>query len=122
MEKKTKIQILQETYDYYTADPNNRRSIDEVSCLYKGPDGKKCAFTRCCNEEDVENGLLLESTAVNLATLDYLKEEYIGHNINFWRDIQRFHDKGLFWNQQSNTISSIGQRQYERLLEKYKNQ
>lgn len=122
----TKQQILEETYNYYTADPNGRRSIDPITknCLYNGPNGKHCAFARCCDEEKLKDIPEYDGSTYVGADMfmDRLKPEYIHiTDGEFWREIQCLHDYAQYWDKENNTVSDYGRAEYQKLLEKYKN-
>lgn len=121
---KTKLEILKETYDYYTAD-SKRRSYRIVNgrgrCEYFNPLGEMCAVGRCLipdsykKIEQAYGNKPITSFDENLDTL--LKTEYRGHDSNFWVDLQRFHDSDLNWFKDGITV--CGQGLYDQLTVKY---
>ena len=46
MERKTKTQIIEETFNYYNEDPS-RRAKSDGKCQYLDVSGNMCAFGRC---------------------------------------------------------------------------
>lgn len=101
MKTKTKPEIIQETVDYYVGHPE-RRSVKvdpegEITCLYRGPNGKRCAVGRCCAKDGIR--LLKEGASANrqLCLESALKEVYRGHEKGFWYDLQVFHDRENHW-------------------------
>jgi hypothetical protein len=110
---KTKIEIIEETANYYN--DSNRSVNNDGECVYIGQDGAMCAFSRCCNENSrgyllaVDNRRL--SAHKGVGSLEdpesLLKEEYKGHSLRFWKDIQRFHDDDENWNEYGITESGI---------------
>lgn len=68
MKQLTKEQIILETLDYYSEDPNGRRGMMENACTYLSEDGKMCAFGRVlrknirekykCNTSFIVSGLV----------------------------------------------------------------
>lgn len=103
---KTKLEILKETAEAYS-DPNNRAIYDN-ECMYLTDDGKKCAIGRCC-EAPKQNWVgsvnylyanpleaLIPSREMSIETC--LKDEYKGHEVGFWSDLQHLHDENEFFN------------------------
>lgn len=145
-QKMTACEIIQETYDYYTKDPNDRRSLDanggcsynlEVTSDYRND--KHCAVGRCLrlkyqrqredltrNTDNIET--LIDYNAPNkdyypsgVFTIDdMLKKKYRGHSEGFWDALQDFHDNGAFWSTKENSITKDGQGRYEILMRNYK--
>jgi hypothetical protein len=119
---KTKIEILKETYDYYTSDVSRRGLNSSGGCYYRIiVDGitKMCAVGRCFNENaNFQCGAGIHSYAKGVNDLDEdFKEEYRGHDISFWVDLQSFHDSESNWD--IDKISTEGERHYNLLVEKY---
>lgn len=115
----TKIEIIEETVVYYKANP---RSITKSnSCVYFNEEnGAMCAFSRCCTEESVKQ--LHDFCEGNgVSGIDhfnnFLKEEYKGHERNFWVDIQILHDSGSYWD--GNELTSLGIEEVAKLKNKY---
>lgn len=101
---KTKIAIINETVEAYS-DPSKRatrgRPGEDSGCFYlQEGTGNRCAVGRClkdpekfrhlsyvgsANERLLSSGSSLENE---------LMEEYRGHDIAFWADLQRLHDRG----------------------------
>lgn len=120
----TKLEILKDTYEFYTADPNGRRAFrKETGCVYKTPDNKKCAFGRFIKNELIDSipaGSV--STVAQYGPLDfYLKDEYKGHGARFWGDVQDLHDNAFNWDENTNTITEYGENKYQQLIKKYEN-
>jgi len=126
---KTLIEIIDETVEFYS-NPENRSFIindrGNIECLYKGPDGKTCAFGRILTKVGLGKVSYFENkTAGNLirGVLDIndMKEEYKEHfdNIDFWDDLQALHDKSIHWNE-SYGLSEEGKVKVNFLKEMYK--
>lgn len=106
----TMIEILDETANFYNT---GNRSIDSsLFCQYNGANGRKCAFARCV--EDDKLSLLVENENAKFFYLSYLKPEYQGHGITFWRDIQMLHDNDNNWN--DNGLTKSGIAHYNRIV------
>jgi hypothetical protein len=131
---KSKIEIIDETVAYYSEDPN-RRAVVMTTCKYRTPDGRMCAFGRCMTEESLElygdfqggvmrlllkcydrplSDVILLTTVINTP----LKEEYQGHELTFWTNIQRLHDDFDYWN--SDGLTEEGKEYVEVMKNKYK--
>ncbi len=96
----TKQQIILETVEFYK---NNPRSMGKNnSCLYLGPNGEKCAFSRCCTQKSITN-ILVKENDTPLAFMrdinvdDILLKKYQGHDKSFWHEVQAIHDAKEFW-------------------------
>jgi hypothetical protein len=111
----TKIQIIEETISYYKINP---RSLSEGSsqCLYNGPNGEKCAFSRCCTEDSSFN----EQQSSNAQDKAKLLPQYshIPYDDQFWMDLQEFHDMEANWD--INVLTSTGLNRVNKLKEMYK--
>lgn len=132
----TKLEILEETFNYYTEDPIGRRGVDKGNnCVNITLDGKMCAFGRCMINPDGYIGGSCEIINYNLNILknkdnnilyktEYLldtilKEEYRGHDVLFWQQIQNWHDLRKNWDLDENTISNKGLDWYNELKKQY---
>lgn len=119
---KTKLQIIQETADYYSADPS-RRAVDD-GCCYYFLDNKKCAIGRLSNIarklEDVSQAYytIEDLLSEKFSDKQIFKKEYQGHEVKFWSDLQNFHDSEKFWTKTG--LSSKGRRRLQALKKKYK--
>jgi len=131
---KTKREIIEETYEYYKTHP---KAISGKGCAYLTSDGNMCAVGRCMNDEtikfqwenmnltackapyrgfDFRYGICIDSNAQVLDSL--LKEEYRGHEYDFWEKLQHFHDAGL----DKSGINMFGEECYKLLLKEYGNE
>jgi hypothetical protein len=118
---KTKLEIINETIAFYNLG-NRSVSITNMDgrCLYKGPEGKECAFARMCNDWDkikLEEGNAA-TDLIKLHTDSILKEEYRGHELEFYQDIQRLHDTETNWTHEG--LSVQGERYVKELKKRYK--
>ncbi len=122
---KSKLEIIEETAKAYTSE--NRSITDGNRCVYLGPEGKRCAFSRCCKDDPRTFEILLNNQRTSAADLlegydekDLLKPEYRGYNKGFWSRIQTFHDCEENWNE--NGLSETGECIKESLLNIYKSE
>ena len=131
----TKTKIIKETYEYYAADPNDRRGYNkaESKCYYINELDKKCAVGRCLDfdskDENIKQLINLHYVESNYSIDDprynlekCLIDKYKGHDVTFWKDLQRFHDIKNNWNIKNNCITEKGKKVYQELLKKYENQ
>ncbi len=121
----TKSDIIKETGAFYTSE---NRGYDRVSerCLYVTPTGENCAVGRCLSDKGKElakqcNGLgitTLDSTVSGLENA--FKNEYKGHDLEFWSSLQYLHDNPENWDK--NGLTEYGKTYMNLLLDKYQNQ
>lgn len=123
---KTKTDIINETAAHYNL--NNRSmatylncSEEEVEdCAYVGDDGQRCAFSRCCKEDQVTSTRLKDLEGKDADYIlkqfgqEFLKDEYQGHPNIFWQALQRLHDDSYNWTETG--LSEYGGREVKRLL------
>lgn len=121
----SKLDILLETVDFYSAD-TSRRSYKNGYCTYNGDNGTHCAFGRCMLPKYQEQGSnlkyngtnVLEFLRENKKKLDsVLQEKYRGHDVNFWSLIQRLHDSKENWDDSGITFE--GELAVNRIIECY---
>lgn len=90
----TKQEIIEETVKYYKNNPFGYNP-DTTSCVYLGSEGQMCAVGRCMlqPEEFGEEAISADMLAETQEQFDsLLKEQYRGHEIVFWNNLQNFHD------------------------------
>lgn len=115
---KTKREILEETYKFYSEDVS-RRSMDGANCVYNSNDGKQCALGRCCNEIPKDFNYEDSYTIFDRFGFHILKPEYRIEDEAFWAQLQSFHDFEDNWNEKG--ITEKGIKFYESLLKEYGN-
>lgn len=126
MKRLTKLEIVQETVDFYSADPK-RRSYNTVDgCTFNGKEDTHCAFGRCLLPEYQEQGFYLEGNSQTISVFtkfhgkefdDMLQEQYRGHDIEFWIRLQHLHDITENWNKSG--ISFEGELAVNKFYEIY---
>lgn len=115
----TKIEILDETVEYYSKNP---RATNKGYCVYVTVEGNLCGHSRCVKPElraqIMELGDEVNSNNVIHAFGDEVHlKQYQGHNEIFWKDIQQFHDEPLYW--QEGGLTDRGIDRIAELKEKY---
>lgn len=117
---KTKLQIIQETADYY-GENSSRRGLTNGYCDYIADNGNRCAVGRCSklNKKlsDIA-GPINDILSEEYTDKQFFKPEYQGHSAEFWRDLQVFHDGDYFWTNKG--LSAAGRRKLTSLKKKYK--
>lgn len=116
MKRLTKEEIIMETANWYSQDTSRRAVGDDGKCHYY-LDGKACAFGRCLNSpEDFRNVRGSVKYLQNNAGIDNLEavlaDQYKGHSLEFWKDIQRLHDFKKYWDENGLTWQGSGQVHY----------
>jgi len=120
----TKKEIIEETANFYNL--TNRGITLSGECVYYVTDTHKCcAVGRCLKDpESFQNKVALylntDITSIVNEGLDIknlFKEEYSGHSVDFWDDLQYFHDKSLNWSVSG--LTKHGLQSKNDLLEKH---
>ena len=106
----TAHEIIDETVEYYQ---NNPRSKDDNRCLYNGPNGEKCAFSRCCTPDSK----FKEGRGSGLQVEVILLPQYEGQSKLFWNEIQNLHDTDNYWD--GNTLTKLGEYEVLRMKNEY---
>ena len=115
----TKTEIINETAKFYNLS-NRGYNEDENQCHYLTDDGKKCAVGRCISPEKLIffNDLHQNEGVGAVSDLqEFLVEGYAGHSIEFWKDLQIFHDRKRYWDEDGLTVA--GHLEHEVLLARY---
>ena len=126
----TTKEIVMQVADTYTL---NNRSIEIFcggeECRYLTKDGRMCAVGMCMNEPALEEFGTVISTVRNLHKmvknqrneqgLDYLlKEEYKGHPLEFWSQLQHLHDNWEYWDEYG--LNERGMKKAKQIIDENK--
>ena len=117
---KYKIDIIIETVKNYNSN-NTSKKAETDTCTYMNEDGAMCAVGRCLTNEGMqifkafEDNNLHVDTSVTYFTQVYdmdkfdkaLKEEYCGHDLKFWQNLQYLHDSPHNWDEDGITQSGL---------------
>lgn len=117
---KSEIDIIIETVKHYNSN-NTARNVKTGSCTYMNDDGAMCAVGRCLTNEGMQifkafedNNLDVNTSAAYFINVygmdefyDALKEEYRGHDVDFWKNLQYLHDSTSNWNEDGITQSGL---------------
>lgn len=93
---KTAEQIVKETAEFYNL--GNRAEVNHVCAYLHWHSGNKCAVGRCMTASAIReygdhHGAVDDLPVGDIDTL--LKPSYRGHPLNFWLDLQGFHDEAM---------------------------
>lgn len=108
----------------------------ELSCLYFGPEGRRCAISAMCVDTPEANDVLqkIDDNAIGQDNDDssydancelinpFLKPEFAGHSKEFYIDCQALHDSGFYWAKDNSGLSEGGKKQLAYLIKKHKEQ
>lgn len=119
----TKLEIINMVANHYNS---YNRGMGHHGCNYRTDDGKMCAVGMCMNDEAMDEygdyvGSISEISGKIINRGGYLdsifKEEYRGHDVDFWDDLQRLHDHSSFWSDEG--LSEAGEKEVEALIKEY---
>ncbi len=123
----TKLEILNETVEYYSADTSRRGLDSRGDCKYNGENGTHCAVGRCLLPKLKKRGNRLLANNSTIGDLisknkgktidDVLEKQYRGHDIYFWRSLQGLHDSDTFWDKSG--ITPNGERKVEEIIQNH---
>jgi len=131
----TKEQIIKETAEFYNIGLLAITSKGKSTCVYLSPEnGNMCAVGRCLLPEklgEFSPAVLGDDlTAINSLFEDenegrfynqdldnYLQEQYRGHSVTFWADVQALHDYVNYWTKDG--LSNGGKVEVARLIAKW---
>jgi hypothetical protein len=129
---KSKQEIIKELFDDYFCLDTSKRAFDTEKgmCTYfDSYTGNRCAFGMCMlpSDEGCEYPFLSHGAGVyslkrlltyhDMSLDDVLKEEYHGHGVWFWNDVQNFHDQNSWWTPEG--LSDDGKKELEALKTRY---
>jgi hypothetical protein len=120
--QKTKLEIIEELFDnYYVKNPSKRAVFGRVCLYYDNDTGNKCAVGMCMLNDDTAK-YHQEFYATDVESLnsslngeeempldDILKEEYRGHDIDFWARVQKMHDRHYYWTEHGLTEDGLAE-------------
>jgi hypothetical protein len=118
----TKLEIIRKVLvDTFGTNPS-LRSIDSFgNCKYTTEDGRHCAVGMCLTPEalsTVKEGSTVGRINGYKAIDEFLQEEYRGHDLDFWKSMQYFHDSSLNFTETG--LSEFGQSNLTELQYLYK--
>lgn len=102
----TKLEIIEETVEYYSEDVSRRSTIENGSiCRYINHKGQNCAFSRILTEEGKRVANEYEGdVAISLLGKDVIKEKHFKDGYYhkpdlFYSDLQNLHDLSNYWDE-----------------------
>jgi hypothetical protein len=113
------LKLIDETIEYYRSGENRGLDEEGYTCVYHDTStNNKCAVGRCLDLEKTPKSIIFDNTLVSSCYKKLVfKEEYQGYNINFWKDLQSFHDNNGNWS--INDYSAIGNERIKALKKTY---
>ena len=118
----TALELITETIDFYSTD-TSRRGVTEsihghITCSYQSENGNKCAVGRCMTEDALEKYYDFQNNVEKLPDFEsLLLPQYQGHDIEFWRRLQRLHDATYNWDE--NGLTTDGQKIVDNLIKTF---
>lgn len=126
MKRLTAVEIIEETVNYYSEDVNRRAvkkdELGDSYCEYLSANGNMCAVGRCMSDPSLfDNDERITNILNKYKEEDILKPQYLGHEQEFWRGLQRLHDDlgKRYWCERGLTRS--GKKEVLRLKKLYEN-
>lgn len=96
--QKSKAEILQETIDWYAADPDERRAVSmSGECMYSTAEGTACCAVGRVLEDPWRAECEYGGDPANSIPENWFRPEYRGHVALFWERLQGLHDHGCNW-------------------------
>jgi hypothetical protein len=113
---KTKIEIINETAEFYSKNPRAVRA--EGKCVILTSDNRTCAYGRCMVEE-AQKRFLNQAGPSPLNAHDdaNMQPKYRGHGGSFWKTLQRFHDMSEYWD--GGHLTSEGEATLQHMRERF---
>lgn len=118
MRRYSKKEIIDQTVQAYK-NPENRAIDGFGGCeYYLAETGKMCAVGRCLTKpQGKESNDITYAFEKRDIRQRSFKPQYRGHEVEFWADIQIFHDTDAYWSNKGLTAS--GKACYNKLVEKW---
>jgi len=124
MKELTKMQILERVRRRFS-NPANRALDSGGTCVYETERGENCGVGMFLSTPHRFTGsieMIQFINGENVQNIDkQFKTEARGHSIEFWADVQRWHDKASHFNIKKNCISRSGAARMRRLKSKWNN-
>ena len=130
MSQMTKLEIIEELFDNHFVNNPNKRGVSEFEgrpiCVYYKDDTRNKSAVCMCLTTKALSHIGREHFGGDVRDLDdflsnnldyYMKDQYRGHSLEFWGDLQTLHDSTRYW---TNTgLSDYGQEQLSDLKKRY---
>lgn len=114
IEQYSLYEIWKYVYDCIVKQGNPSVTKDDLKCLYRGPDGKKCSVGWMIKDEDF-NEMFNSDDVADL--IDFLNLNITESRINFLKDLQAAHDKN--WDLESEKFIEAFKNSMNILKKKY---
>lgn len=122
----TKKEIIEETVAYYG---ENERALSEEGTCHYLIDNKMCAVGRCLTPAALEKwgslkgsvSTLRDELRISGETFENtLQDQYKGHSIDFWNQLQQLHDVDENWC--NGKLTDSGERVVEYMIKRWCNE
>jgi len=121
-------QLIQQTVDYYSQNPTQKRCTGNGGCYYSPktagkPHSDGCAVGRLLTPEqreildDLDFGPIICPSKDYIEQAPFLKDLFEKYSPDFLGDLQQLHDHKEYWNE--NGLTNYGKRYVEKLIVKY---
>ena len=125
---KTKLEIINMVANHYN---KKNRAKTDYGCRYITDDGRMCAVGICMTDGALEDfkhhfgGVQSIAKSITKSGMEgsidvLLKDEYKGHDLEFWSELQYFHDREILWDTKG--LSERGLNHYKKLKSFYNEQ
>lgn len=115
--KKSKLEIINEVVAHFSEDPSRRATNCSGDCVYRTEDGRACAvgmfIQDSCYVPSYEG--ISADALLHAGNDEMLLEDYRGHGITFWLDLQLLHDCPDYWN--SEGLTDLGREYLQEIVE-----
>lgn len=117
--KQQRLEFLNETVSYYSADTSRRAiSANEDCDYYQADTGNKCAIGRHINFQDYKNNNIEDGVLVT----DYIVFALLPESVRrlgkyFLNTVQVLHDMDYYW--EGNSLSDIGKQEVNKIIKSY---
>ena len=115
----TKVEIINIVASHYNL--SNRATNHRGQCQYITSDGKMCAVGMCIEDDKIQHlkGAIMDVIGLNdeWGLQVILKEEYRGHSVDFWTELQALHDIEGHWTDEG--LSKEGKKEVAFLIKAY---
>lgn len=119
--KELKLEILEDTVQFYSVDPEGRRSVNPDippgsqkggRCMYLGPGGRMCAFARMVHQDHVSKLIEYESVGCKqvFKEIPNLKMKTPRLNADswyYWARLQALHDWESYWDKKGLSVGGV---------------
>jgi len=118
--RKTVTEIVELIVSSYNSNTRSMDSEKPTRCMYNASSGRHCAFAIMVKDTTIFTSTLEGLGArqiLNRLGTGILKDEFNGHNIEFYQDVQHLHDNYRYWDDEG--ITKSGREYADRIITTY---